>query len=95
MLKNNRLLFAEQDGYFFVFKTKVMIAHSMITKVNKASHVTISTIPFPKLGTDGITVLSAAVLSISFCQCATSLSIILLVVLSDILVFLRSDLLVK
>ncbi len=61
-----------EDGYFLrlLSLTSVMIATSIITNVNKSPYVMyISTTPFARLETDGMTVLPAALLSILYCQC--------------------------
>lgn len=38
--------YQEQDGYFLCFKTRVMIAQSIITNVNRSLYVIIGTTPF-------------------------------------------------
>lgn len=50
------------------FKTKVMTAQSIITKVNSSLYVIIGTIPFPRLKANGIVVLSTAQVNILYCQ---------------------------
>ncbi len=60
-----------QDGYFLrlLSLTSVMIATSIITNVNKSLYVMyISTTPFARLETDGMTVLPAAWLNIFYFQ---------------------------
>ena len=62
----------EQGGYFLClsFLTRVIIATIIITKVNKSLYVMyISTTPFARLETDGMTALPAAWVSILYCQC--------------------------
>ncbi len=63
---------AHRGGCFLSlsFLANVIIAHIIITKVNKSSYVIMFTILFPRFKVNGKAALSAARVNILYCQCS-------------------------